>query len=170
MDLFEEVDYDRGKFTRRLRVVNGPEPGPILVLGTAQLQELHDDLMAGLNSPPAGVDPTALRAILCLVDGALEAASQAEFDGWAGRGRWPGVQRRLASGGCGGALGTSRCLPASVRRAVLFATGCRDGRAALTGLITRCAERSVLAGAGGSITRRSPQGSPAGASGPDPHG
>lgn len=72
VDQVEEVDTDgEGHFTRRLRVVNGPGPGAIVVLDAAALRQLLGELRAEVEAPPAGVDVAALEAFIDLIEDAL---------------------------------------------------------------------------------------------------
>src|SRR5262249_37536489 len=52
IDQIEEIDTNaEGAFTRRLRIVNGPGPGVIVVLNDAQLRELLGELRAEMQAP-----------------------------------------------------------------------------------------------------------------------
>jgi hypothetical protein len=72
VDQVEEIDTDgEGHFTRRVRVVNGPGPGVIVVLDAAALRKLLDELRAEVKAPPTGVDVAALEAFADLIEDAL---------------------------------------------------------------------------------------------------
>lgn len=83
VDQIEEINTDaEGTFTRRLRVVNGPGPGAIVVLNDVQLRELLDELRAEMQAPPAGVDVAGIEAFADLIEDALRCGPQSHlFDG-----------------------------------------------------------------------------------------
>jgi len=83
IDQIEEIDTDaEGIFTRRLRVVNGPGPGVIVVLNNARLQELLGELRAEMQTPPAGVDVAGIGAFADLIEDALRCGPPSHlFDG-----------------------------------------------------------------------------------------
>jgi len=74
VDRVEEIDTDgEGHFNRRLRVVGGPGPGVIVVLDTAALRKLREELQAEVTAPPPGVDVATVEAFKDLVEDALRA-------------------------------------------------------------------------------------------------
>jgi hypothetical protein len=71
VDQVEEIVYENGgRFTHRVRTVNGPG-GETNVLERQQLEELLAVLQAELQSPPAGVDSVGLRVFIDLIEDTL---------------------------------------------------------------------------------------------------
>jgi hypothetical protein len=83
VDRIEEIDTDaEGRFTRRLRVVNGPGPGAIVVLDDARLRQLLGELRAEMAAPPSGIDVAGLEAFADLIEDALRCGPASHlFDG-----------------------------------------------------------------------------------------
>ena len=72
VDVVEEIATDgEGHFTRRVGVVGGPGPGPIVILTQPQLRALMSELEDELASAPIGVDLAAIRAFIDLIADAL---------------------------------------------------------------------------------------------------
>jgi hypothetical protein len=83
VDQVEEVNYDgEGRFTQRLRLVNGPGPGMSLVLDRAQLRVLLAELHAELAAPGPGIDRVSVDLFARLVEDALRTEPPSlRFDG-----------------------------------------------------------------------------------------
>jgi hypothetical protein len=83
VDQVEEVNYDgEGRFTQRLRLLNGPGPGMSLVLDTGQLRMLLAELLAELAAPSPGIDRVSVDLFARLVEDALRTEPQSHrFDG-----------------------------------------------------------------------------------------
>jgi hypothetical protein len=72
IDTVEEIEYTaNGEFTRQIRVVNGPSPLNIVVLNTAQCQQLLAELQGELTNPPAGTNVVGLRVFADLLEDSL---------------------------------------------------------------------------------------------------
>jgi hypothetical protein len=96
VDQVEEVEYDgEGRFTQRLRMVNGPGPGLSVVLDTGLLRLLLTDLQSELASPVPGIDRVSLELFAGLVEDALRTEPpSSRFDGV----RFGAITRDVARG------------------------------------------------------------------------